>query len=186
MSERCRFRAPNEGRLLIWELTRHCNLECLHCCTASGPRVSRARDVTPSVALDCARRLAQSGVVRVVFSGGEPLLRPDLVDIVAAVNTDRVETYVATNGTLLRHAHIEQLRAAGLRGFDVSLDGPTAETHAAIRGRRGAFGGALAGIRACVDAGIQVRVSCVLTPTTTPYIEEWVALLRDTPCCFLH
>ncbi len=180
MTERCRFRTPDVGRLLIWELSRFCNLECLHCCTASGPRVSTATDVPTSIAIECARRLARGGIVRTMLSGGEPLLRSDLVDLVAAIDTERVETYVATNGTILGTADIERLRAAGLRGFDVSLDGPTAETHAALRLQRRAFGRALIGIRACVEAGFPVRVSCALTPSTWPYIDELIVRLQDT------
>ncbi len=179
MGEYCRFRAPDHGMLLIWELTRRCNLACIHCCSESGPGASVVDDVPTEVALGVCRSLAECGVVRLMFSGGEPLLRPDLFRLLAAIDVARVETYIATNGMSLTPDLVEKLRAAGLRGVDVSVDGHSDALHMAVRGPSASLSRILQSIRSCIDGNLPVRVTTTLTPESAQHIEAFVATMVE-------
>jgi MoaA/NifB/PqqE/SkfB family radical SAM enzyme len=164
VEESCRFRPPTQGRLLLWELTGFCNLACKHCCTGSGPDVPTHDDLGTEEALAALEEFGAAEVRELVLTGGEPLARRDFVDLLtAAARVPQLDVYVATNATLLRDQHVEAFAEAAIRGTTISLDGHDARSHDAIRGA-GAFARTIKGVRRCVEAGIPVRLSHMITP----------------------
>jgi MoaA/NifB/PqqE/SkfB family radical SAM enzyme len=173
IKELCRFRPPAEGRLVIWELTDHCNLACAHCCTNSSPQVSREHDAGLSDIVRSIREFEEAGVKEVYFSGGEPFVRPDFVDILEAACEQPVEVFVATNGTLVTPERLRRIAAMRVRTLTISLDGHTAELHNFLRRSETAFSRAVQGIRYCVEEGVPIRVSHMITPENSGRIGEF-------------
>lgn len=139
-----------------------CNLQCSYCCARSGPRVERR-----SLSLPDHRRLIEEavgcGITEVYLTGGEPFLLPDIADRIR-VSAERVSTTVLTNAMLFRGSRLtalESLAGVPVR-FQVSIDGPNAIAHDAVRGA-GSWEKAVAGIRQLVGLGFSVSASTTET-----------------------
>ena len=172
--ERCRFRHPPDGAVVIWELTRHCNLACLHCCTDSSPQVPRRGDLPTGVIQRAIAEMTDAGVREFFFSGGEPMTRPDFVDIVAAVDGTRADAFANTNGYYLTAPVARRLAATALRRITISIDGASAEVHARFRGKPTAYERAVRAVHACLHAGLPVRVSHVVGTPNLAGVEAFV------------
>lgn len=150
------------------DLTTACNLRCLHC-YVGDTRVHH--DLSAERLLKVFAELDQYGVPVVVLTGGEPLLRPDLFEILDGFSHLQLDGYLCTNATLIDQAVAQRIAATGLRGCQVSLDGPDASSHDAIRGQ-GSFARAMTGLRALMAAGVsnvQLRVTA-----TQPIVERLI------------
>ena len=173
--------------VVVWNCTRRCNLRCAHCYSESADR-EYAGEMTTDQALAMLDDLAELGVPVVLFSGGEPLLRPDLDHLVRHATQLEMRAVVSTNGTLIDPPTAEKLRDMGLSYVGVSLDGMR-RTHDRFRGHDGAFDDALAGIRNCRQAGIKVGLRFTITRRNAADIDDIFALLRDEDiprACFYH
>jgi radical SAM protein with 4Fe4S-binding SPASM domain len=124
-----RFRA-------IWELTLQCNLACIHC----GSRAARARpnELTTAEALDLVQQLTAVGIDEVVLIGGEAYLRPDWLEIAAAIAQSGMLCTMTTGGYRISSAMAEQMLAAHISQCSVSVDG-LEKTHDYLRGRQGSW-----------------------------------------------
>jgi AdoMet-dependent heme synthase len=147
-------------RLLFWESTSGCNLSCAHCRRLN---VSSKADAAGELSTESACRVFESatklGRPVIVFSGGEPLLRPDWPELAAYAKSLGLPTAMATNGTLIDQPMAARIAAAGFHRVSVSLDGADAATHDPFRGVAGAFDKALAGIAALRHAGVPVQIN---------------------------
>lgn len=171
-------------RLIALELTRRCTLRCRHCravAMAETPEGELTRrewvKVLEGVA-SFARPARQGDAVAspvVILTGGEPMLREDIYDIAARVTGLGLPVAVGTCGALLDEQAARRLAASGVRTVSVSLDGATAASHDAFRGRGGAFEAALAGIAAAKQAGLTVQVN---TTVSRVNIAELPAILE--------
>lgn len=174
--------------IVFWNLTRGCNLACDHCYISAHPSAGGGAELGTAAALAVVEDLARAGVPLVLLSGGEPLLRPDLMAIAARARDCGIATALSTNGTLIDAGVARQLIEAGVAYAGVSLDGATAATHDRIRGREGAFDRAIAGIRACTGAGLRCGVRVTLTRANADELEALldraVALGVDRFCLY--
>jgi hypothetical protein len=148
----------------LWLYTNYdCNLACDYCCVVAGPKADPRRlpDARIRALVDEA---VTAGMDAIFVTGGEPVLRPDLADLMTYV-TDRLPLTLLTNAMLLRGSRWERIRplidAGRPIAFQVSLDSAMPERHDAHRGR-GAHAGAMRGIRTLVDAGARVRLAASL------------------------
>jgi radical SAM protein with 4Fe4S-binding SPASM domain len=145
------------------EITRRCNLRCPHCFTSSGgaAHAGPSEEALRSLLGD----LARAGITSVAFSGGEPLLRHDLGDLIRCGRDLGIEHFaIVTNGFYADSATVRALAQAGLEGVQVSLDGVDAIDHASVRGcERRDFYRALRAVRAFLDAGLSVDVATILS-----------------------
>ncbi len=177
--------AKADLRVLAWETTRRCNLSCVHC------RALPAED-KPTNELSLSEIRAALGQVAAVarplliVTGGEPLLREDLFEIIAAARSQGFPVVVATNGTLLTSQLARRLREAGVLRISVSLDGAGADTHDAFRRSPGAFAAALRGIAAAREAGLPFQVNMTLTAETAVELADMVALCQRLGAAALH
>lgn len=154
--------SPGTLRLVAWEITRNCNLSCIHC-RAAATRGPYDGELDTQTCLRILDEIAAVGNPIVILTGGEPLLRPDIHKI-ARYGTDQgLRMVMAINGTLITRENAQQLAAAGIKRISISLDGASAETHDAFRGVEGAYEGALRGIEAAKSAGIEFQINTTIT-----------------------
>lgn len=149
--------------LLFWELTARCNLRCAHCRRQAAPALDSADRWSAAAALAFLEQIAACGRPLLVFSGGEPLLRPDWEALAERAGELQLPCALATNGTLLDEALADRVAAAGFRRVSISLDGATPEVHDALRGESGAWARALNGLRALKVRGVAVQINFSLT-----------------------
>lgn len=153
-------------RVAIWEVTRACDLACLHC-RASAVAARDARELTTAEALVLLAQVRELGPDALVLTGGDPLKRPDLLELVAAATRIGLHVALAPSVTpLLTPEAIGRLAAAGVGRLALSLDGPDAATHDAFRGMPGSFAATLRAIEAVRAAGMALQVNTSLSRPT--------------------
>ncbi|MDH5638242.1 MAG: radical SAM protein, partial [Nitrospinota bacterium] len=150
-------RAP----IVIWNLTRNCNLTCVHCYAAAQPR-QFSGELTLDQALKTAEDMAEAGVKMVVLSGGEPLFRKDIFQIADRLIELGVITSLSSNGTLFDKPAIEKIAKTGFSYVGVSLDG-LGDIHDKFRGLPGSFEKAVEGVRNVKAAGLKSGVRFTIT-----------------------
>jgi len=142
--------------LVVWNATYRCNLACAHCYIDA-----QDHDHTGEMTTDEARTmiddLATIPVPVLLFSGGEPLMRADVLDLASYAADKGLRPVLSTNGTLIDAKMARRIKAAGLQYAGVSIDG-LAETHDRFRRREGAFEAAVRGIRNCTAAGVKAGI----------------------------
>jgi len=146
--------------LIVWNLTRACNLNCIHCYESA--RTRSPDELNTREAKLAVKKLAEAGVAYIAFSGGEPLMHPHLFEIIHEVKGNEMAFSLATNATLATPRISKQLKDLDCAFVQVSLDGATAETHDAFRGTK-CFDRTVEGMRNLVAAGIQVGVATTVT-----------------------
>lgn len=168
----------DKPEMVGWEITRRCNLACAHCYTAAS---AHARDeMTTAECVALIGDLARLGAEVIGWTGGEPLLRGDLEDLVAAARAAGLDSGVTTNGILLDAARAASLRDAGMTFVQVSLDGSTAERNAVMRGATAEeYDRILDGIRVAREAGLRVNMAMVLGEETLDDAPRYLELARS-------
>ncbi|MHC4195269.1 MAG: radical SAM protein, partial [Planctomycetota bacterium] len=115
-------KASDRRPIVVWNITRACNLKCVHCYNDSG--VGKTfNDITTGKAKAVLDDLAGFGVPSVLFSGGEPLMRPDLFDLIQYAGQRGLRTVISTNGTLITADVAKRIRNSGVSYVGISLDG---------------------------------------------------------------
>ncbi|ELZ22683.1 heme biosynthesis protein [Halosimplex carlsbadense 2-9-1] len=187
-SEREQIRERKQRRpVVVWNCTKQCNLYCDHCYAAAETEPAPG-EMTTAEGKQFLDELAEFGAPVVLFSGGEPLAREDLVELVAHASDAGLRPVLSTNGTLLTEERAAALRDAGLKYVGVSVDGMP-ERNDAFRGQEGAFDRALEGIEASQSAGLKTGLRYTITRHNADDLEDVVALLADRGVdrfCFYH
>ncbi|MHB8375856.1 MAG: radical SAM protein [Dehalococcoidia bacterium] len=159
--------------VVVWNVTRRCNLHCVHCYAAAGDR-DYPGELSTEESFAVIDDLAAFGVPVILFSGGEPLVRPDLFALSGRARDRGLRVVLSTNGTLLTPATAREIKQQGFSYVGISLDG-LAATHDRFRGMAGAFDASLRGIRACREAGVRVGVRFTITRRNR---DEFASILR--------
>ncbi len=149
-------------RLVAWETTRNCNLDCIHCRAAAG-RGPYTGELTTAEGKRLLAEIAGVAPAIVILTGGEPLLRPDIFELAEHGRDLGLRMVMAPNGTLVTEAIARRMAAAGIQRVSVSLDGASAETHDAFRKVPGAFAGALRGIAHLRAAGVPFQINTTIS-----------------------
>jgi len=173
--------------VVVWNMTRACNLKCVHC-YAQAKASGGPDELTTEEGLALIDDLADFGAPVLLFSGGEPFLRPDLTLLIRHAVQRGLRAVISTNGTLIDQDKAAELKDLGLSYVGVSLDG-LAEVNDRFRGRPGAFDQAVAGIRNCREAGLKVGLRFTINKRNTAEIPAIFDLLEelDVPrICFYH
>ncbi|MCX7887455.1 MAG: radical SAM protein [Verrucomicrobiae bacterium] len=153
--------AAERRPIVVWTITRSCNLRCVHCYSDSHPQAYPG-ELNTAEAKTVLDDLAGLKVPAVLFSGGEPLLRPDLFELVGYAAGNGLRVTLSTNGTLIDEAVAAELKSLGLTYVGISLDG-IGTTNDRFRGVRGAFERAVRGFRNCMAVGQKVGLRLTLT-----------------------
>ena len=173
--------------VVVWNVTRQCNLKCRHCYAQAQGKKPKGELTTQEgkILLD---DLSTFGAPVILFSGGEPLLRPDLPELAQYAVAKGMRAVVSTNGTLITPDLAKILKKVGLSYVGISLDGMEA-VNDRFRGVTGAFSQALAGIRNCREAGIKVGLRFTINRLNEDQVAPIFDLLQteDIPrVCFYH
>jgi radical SAM protein with 4Fe4S-binding SPASM domain len=153
--------AAERRPIVVWNVTRTCNLRCVHCYSDSYAQ-KYPNELTNADAKRVIDDLAAFQVPALLFSGGEPLTRPDLFDLMRYAVGKGLRLTLSTNGTLLDEAAARTLKELGATYVGISLDG-IGETNDIFRGKKGAFDGAVRGMRHCRAVGQKVGLRLTLT-----------------------
>lgn len=173
--------------VVVWNMTRRCNLRCIHCYSQSQDR-DYPGELTTEEGKALIDDLAHFQVPVILFSGGEPLIRPDLPELAQYATSKGLRAVISTNGTLITPAMAKVLKEIGLSYVGVSLDG-LQDTNDRFRGMSGAFDRALEGIRNCQAQGIKVGLRFTVNKRNVQDIPAIFQLLEeeDIPrVCFYH
>jgi 12,18-didecarboxysiroheme deacetylase len=173
--------------VVVWNVTRQCNLKCVHC-YSSSQNVHYSDELTTEEGKRLLADLASFGSPVILFSGGEPTMREDLPELAQFAVDRGMRAVISTNGTMLTKNMIDIFKRIGLSYVGVSLDGMK-EIHDRFRGVPGAFDMTLKGIRSCQDAGIKVGIRFTLNRRNAPDIPSIFDLIEQENiprACFYH
>jgi heme b synthase len=166
-------------RLVAWEVTRNCNLSCIHC-RASATKGPYLNELDTDASLALLDQIREVGKPVVILTGGEPLLRPDIFQIARYGTQKGLRMVMAPNGTLITAEIAKEISEAGIQRISVSLDGATRESHDRFRQVDGAFDGAISGIERAKQAGVEFQINTTITQQNLeeiPRIQELAAKL---------
>ncbi len=173
--------------VVVWNCTRSCNLKCVHCYSQSENRRYEG-ELSTEEGKRLMDALARFGAPVVLFSGGEPLMRPDIYDLVHYARSRGLRAVLSTNGTLITPEAAARLKELDLSYVGVSIDGME-PVNDRFRGVDGAFRRALDGIRACRAAGLKVGLRFTINRRNVGEIPAVFKLLSDESIprvCFYH
>jgi radical SAM protein with 4Fe4S-binding SPASM domain len=172
-------------RLIFWEVTKGCNLRCIHC-RASATELSSPSDLTTDTALGIIDQIAAAANPILVLSGGEPLYRSDILQL-ARYGTDRgLRVALATNGTLVTREVARMIVDSGVRRVSISLDGADSLTHDTFRGIPGAFAAAVQGLRNLKTLGMSVQINMTIARHNARQLSQVLELARRLGADALH
>lgn len=169
---------PFELRLVAWEMTRACNLACVHC-RAGASSEPGSDELSFEEGLSLIDGIAKVGKPILIMTGGEPLLRPDFFDLARHARRQGLRAVLATNGCLVTPDTARKISEEGIPRVSISLDGPTDEDHDAFRQVTGAFAASLEGIRNLQSAGVPVQINTTLTRRNRHQLAQIMALAQD-------
>jgi radical SAM protein with 4Fe4S-binding SPASM domain len=180
-------RASQRRPIVVWNITRACNLRCVHCYNDSGASKA-SNELSTDQAKIVLDDLAQFGVPSVLFSGGEPLMRSDLFELIGYAHQRGLRTVISTNGTLITAEVAKNMKQQAVSYVGISLDG-IGNVNDAFRGVPGAFDKAVQGVRNCRDADLRVGLRLTLTRRNVQDLERLFDFF-DTEdierACFYH
>ncbi len=175
----------HKPRLIFWEVTKGCNLRCIHC-RATATELASPQDLPTPRALDIISQIADYSNAILVLSGGEPLYRPDIFQL-AKFGTDRgLRVALATNGTLVTKEIARKIVDSGVKRVSISLDGANAETHDTFRGIPGAFDAALYGFRNLKELGMPVQINMTIARHNAAELPAVLDMCRSIGADALH
>jgi 12,18-didecarboxysiroheme deacetylase len=173
--------------VVVWNMTRACNLKCVHCYAGAVEQPGR-QELNTDQAKAVIDDLKEFGVPVLLFSGGEPLLRPDLVELAQYAVDRSMRAVISTNGTLITREKAQEFKKIGLSYVGVSLDGMQ-KVNDRFRGKSGSFRAALTGIGNCQEAGLKIGLRFTINRFNFHEIPKIFDLLeqRSIPrVCFYH
>ncbi len=165
--------------IAIWETTQACDLACVHCRACAQPMRS-SDELTTAEAKSLIDEIAAMAVPVFVLTGGDPLKRPDIFEIVRYAAERRVRISLTPSATpLLTKEAIVGLKECGLARLAVSLDGPTAEIHDAFRRVSGSFQWTMDAVRWAREIGLPVQINTTITRHNFGQIHDVIHLLES-------
>lgn len=156
--------------LISWNVTKECNLKCRHCYRDAG--VKAPDELTTPEAKDLVDEISKSGFKIVILSGGEPLLREDIYEIISRIKSCGMRPVLGTNGLLIDSKTAEKLKNSGLARAGISLDSDQRMIHDDFRMQQGSWDKAIEAMRACKKAGLEFQVHTTLTRRNFAGIEK--------------
>jgi len=174
-----------ELRMVAWEVTRSCNLACVHC-RASAERGPYPGELSTEECIRVVDEIASFSKPVIILTGGEPLLRSDIFDLARHGTKKGLRMVMATNGTLITDETIEEMKASGIQRVSISLDGPDAEAHDAFRKVNGSFEGSLRGIERLKKGGVEFQINTTVTQVNLHRIPDILRLAVDVGAVAHH
>lgn len=156
--------------IISWNITRACNINCIHCYRDAGTK--EPNELTTGEGKKLLTEIARAGFKIVIFSGGEPLLRSDLYELIRHAKREGLRPVLGTNGTMITLDVARGLKQAGLAAAGISIDSLNKTNHDKFRGCSGAWDLTLKGIEACREAGLLFQIHTTVTTWNKNEITE--------------
>ena len=172
-------------RIVAWEITRSCNLACAHC-RASAHCEPYPGELTFEECKGVMDDIASFASPILILTGGEPLMRADIWEIIDYARELGLRPVIGTNGTLISDEVAARIAACGIPRVSVSLDFPDAAGQDAFRGKTGAFDEALEGIRNLRAHGVDVQVNTTITKMNSRLVDDMHQLALDVGAVAFH
>ena len=174
----CPFTINNKKRIL-WEITNRCNLKCRHCLRGTDLVNMHADIPITQVATIIDEIRGTSQFADIWLSGGEPLLREDIIKICWLISNAGMRPSLSTNGTLVTDSLSKDLHKAGVNYAHVSIDGVTASVHDALRGVIGSFNKTIEGVHHLRNNGIRVGATYMVTSQSIDDVPKMVEMANS-------
>ncbi|MDD2599648.1 MAG: radical SAM protein [Kiritimatiellae bacterium] len=149
-------------RIVAWEITRRCPLACKHC-RAGARDHAYSGELTTKECIEVLNSLARFTRPMIIWTGGEPMYRPDIVELVQAAKERNIRSVMAPCGTLVEREALAALQAAGVMACSFSVDGATAASHDAFRGVPGAFANVTRAMRIATEIGMPFQINATVS-----------------------
>ena len=176
---------PFSLRLVAWEMTRQCNLKCVHCRAGASDAID-PNELTYDQSIKLIEGIREQGTPILIMTGGEPLLRKDFFKLADHAVKTGLRAVLATNGALVTREMAIEIASVGIPRASVSLDGPTSKDHDAFRCVPGAFESSLNGIENLRSAGVGVQINTTLTKRNRHQLHEMVSLAEKLDAVAFH
>ena len=170
----CLFKTAKKR--VVWEVTHRCNYACLHCCSRSGNSMPYELDTQSMIKV--LEELYNDGVEEIYFSGGEPFIRDDMMDILQETRKRGILANVSTNGSFMSEALAAKLREIDVNLIHISLDSHQESLFNSFRGGN-YFNSTVSAIKNAKLAGLYVRVGVVIWKENFDQLEEMIKFLAD-------
>lgn len=157
-------------KIMSWNTTNACNLYCAHCYRESGEKAKGELNTEEGKKL--IEEIARAGFHIMIFSGGEPLSRPDIFELIAYAKAQGLRPVLGTNGTLITPEVAQKLKDSGLMAAGISLDSLDKSKHDKLRGQEGAWDAAVRGMKNCLAAGLGFQIHTTIMDWNEPEIED--------------
>jgi len=171
--------------LVAWELTKSCNLFCAHCRGASAPG-TYANELTTEECFHLIDQILEVGRPIIILTGGEPLARPDVLEIASYAVNKGLRVVMGTNGTLITEEMAARLKDVPVSRVGISLDFPVAELQDDFRGQTGAFQAAMQGIAHARRAGVEIQINSTITRLNVHLLDELLSLALELGAVAFH
>ena len=165
--------------IVSWNLTKQCNLSCPHCYIDAHPNLNSAHEneLTRDDAQSVINALSSlNNNLMLILSGGEPMLREDIFDIVRSASSAGLIVVLGSNGILLTRDSLRMLKEAGLMGVGISIDSTGHAHHDSFRGYKGAWDLSVSALRYSKEAGLETQVDVTLTDQNCSEVDDFVEL----------
>ncbi len=172
-------------RLIFWELTKRCNLACVHC-RAEAADFDFSGELETSQIKGIIDDIASFATPILVLTGGEPLYREDVFDIASYASEKGMRVALATNGTLIDKQVASNIKNTGIARVSISIDGKSASYHDGFRGVPGSFDKALRGANFLKAAGVDFQFNSTITKRNIDQIEEMLELAEKEGAKAVH
>jgi radical SAM protein with 4Fe4S-binding SPASM domain len=163
--------------LVVWNMTNRCNLRCRHCYIEAEDR-SYKDELSTEEARNFIYDLGQMKAPVLLFSGGEPFIRPDLFELGKLAVEQGLRPVISSNGTLITDEVAKKVKAAGFQYVGISIDGGQ-RTHDEFRNLEGAFDLALRGVRACMNNGVKTGIRFTVNKYNQKDLPQIMEILEE-------
>ena len=164
--------------LVFWEVTRACALACRHCRAVAQPR-PHPDELTHEEALRLIDQLAELRPPMLVLTGGDPVMRPDILELVRAASGKGLHVALSPAATArLLHTDFRALKEAGVQSMSLSLDGAHESTHDAFRGVPHTYERTLRAAEMAKEAGMHLQINTTITKSTLGEFDDFVELMK--------
>jgi radical SAM protein with 4Fe4S-binding SPASM domain len=175
MAQKVQLRYP---LWISWEITNRCNYKCIHCRMDEVNDFSK--ELTKDEVISCIDHLNDIGIYQINFSGGEPFLRSDFLDIVEYASKLNIKVGITTNGSLLDEQKVNIMKKIkNIEFVQISIDGKDSNTHDYIRGIQGGYEKAIEVIRMLIDAKFNVGVVTTVMKPNVKQIPDIISKLTE-------
>ncbi len=172
-------------RMIAWELTRNCNLSCMHC-RASASCGPFEGELTTAECKNVIDSIVSFSNPTIILTGGEPLLREDIFEIIEYGRQKGLRLVIAVNGTLVEEPVAQRLKDTGIMRVSMSLDGKDAESHDTFRGVSGSFASVLHASEILNKVGLPFQINTTVTRLNVEHLGEIYELIKSLGAVAWH